>query len=305
VPDEQTSYRINDQPDQVRREQDRLRVLARVADARTRRALTDIGIAPGWRCCDVGSGAGTVVAWMAEQVGPTGRVLSLDVDTRFQPPSAGIVEVRDLDVTRDPIGENEFDVVHARGVLQHLVQREAVLDAMIAAAKPGGWVVVGDVDWIQYDAQIVPEPFATLSRTLRDLSVSQNGYDGTWGRRIVDAYTSRGLADVNGRGEVWTMRGGTDSAEWYVAALERALDVIPTEVFPAGFDPRAAIDQARPRVRNPLSNFGHRVGTQTRVVGRNSGAQRLFRGQQLGGIQAHSACFAANSWQEERCRLAG
>ena len=46
--------------------------------------------------------------------------------------------------------------MHARGVLQHLVQREAVLDAMIAAAKPGGWVVVGDVDWIQFDAQRFP-----------------------------------------------------------------------------------------------------------------------------------------------------
>ena len=34
------------------------------------------------------------------------------------------------------------------------------------------------------------------------------------------------------------MHGGTDSAEWYVAALERVLDVLPSDVFPAGFDPR-------------------------------------------------------------------
>ena len=239
------SYRINDEPDQVRREHDRLRVLSRVADARTRRALTDVGISAGWHCCDLGSGAGTVAAWMAEQVGPTGRVLSLDVDTRFQPPSSGVVEVRQVDVTTDPVGFDEFDLVHARALLQHLAQREAVLDAMIAAAKPGGWVVVSDVDWIQFDAQRVPEPFATLSRTLRELSASQHGYDGTWGRMLVTAFTRRGLAEVNARGEVWTMRGGQDSAEWYVAALDRALDVIPAEVFPPGFDPRAAIAQAR------------------------------------------------------------
>lgn len=239
------SYRINDDADQVRREQDRLRMLSRVADGRTRRALTEVGIAAGWHCCDIGSGAGGVAAWMAEQVGATGRVLSVDVDTRFQPPSSGVVEVRRLDVTREPIGDNEFDVVHARAVLQHLAQREAVLDAMIAAARPGGWIVVSDVDWIQYDAQAVPEPFGTLSRVLRELSASQHGYDGTWGRRLVDAFTRRGLADVDGRGEVWTMHGGRDSAEWYVAALERALDVLPAEVFPPGFDPRAAIAQAR------------------------------------------------------------
>jgi SAM-dependent methyltransferase len=239
------SYRINDEPDQVRREQVRLRMLSRVADGRTRRALLDVGIATGWHCCDVGSGAGVIAAWMAEQVGSRGRVVSLDVDTRFQPPSSGVVEVRTIDVTSEPIGDSEFDLVHARAVLQHLVQREAVLDAMVTAARPGGWIVVSDIDWIQYDAQPVPEPFATLSRILRDLSSSQHGYDGTWGRMLLGALTARGLTDVNGRGEVWTMRGGTDSAEWYVAALERALDVLPADVFPPGFDPRAAIAQAR------------------------------------------------------------
>jgi ubiquinone/menaquinone biosynthesis C-methylase UbiE len=239
------SYRINDDADQVRREQDRLRLLSRLADGRTRRALTDVGIGLGWHCCDIGSGAGAVAAWMADQVGPSGRVVSLDVDTRFQPPSAGVIEVRTVDVTCEPIGDNEFDLVHARAVLQHLASRESVLDAMIAAAKPGGWIVVGDVDWIQYDTQPVPEPFATLSRVLRDLSTSQNGYDGSWGRRLVDAFRTRGLLDVDARGEVWTMHGGTDSAEWYVAALERALDVVPADVFPPDFDPRAAIAQAR------------------------------------------------------------
>ena len=239
------SYRINTDADQIAREQDRLHVLARVIDAQSRAALTGIGITSGWHSCDVGSGAGTVAAWMAEQVGPAGRVVSIDVDTRFQPPSTDVIEVRKLDVTTDPIGDNEFDVVHARGLLQHLVQREAVLDAMIAAAKPGGWVVVGDVDWVQFDEQIVPEPFATLSRVLRDLSAQQHAYDGTWGRMLVHALNARGLEQVIARGEVWTMHGGTDSAEWYVAGLERALDVIPHDIFPTGFDPRAAIAQAR------------------------------------------------------------
>lgn len=245
-------------------------MLSRVADGRTRRALTEVGIAPGWHCCDIGSGAGTVAAWMVEQVGATGRVVSLDVDTRFQPPGEGVLEVRTLDVTVDPIGDELFDLVHARAVLQHLAQREAVLDKMIAAAKPGGWVVVSDVDWIQYDAQPVPEPFATLSNTLRQLSNSQHGYDGTWGRMLVDAFTRRALRDVNGRGEVWVMRGGTDSAEWYVAALERALDVVPAEVFPSGFDPRAAIEQARDpefAILSPVSvtAWGRKAGGRSRT----------------------------------------
>jgi SAM-dependent methyltransferase len=243
--DQPTSYRINDDPDQIRREHDRLHTLARVVDPMTHEVLGAIGVGAGWRCCDVGSGAGTIVAWMAERVGAAGTVVSLDVDTRFQPPSTDVIEVRQVDITAEPIGDSEFDLVHARGVLQHLVSREAVLDAMIRAAKPGGWIVVTDTDWLQFDAQPVPEPFATLSSILRNLSVQQHGYDGGWGRMLVSALQARGVDAVDGRGAVWMMHGGTDSAEWYVGALDRALAVLPPEVFPAGFDPAAAIAQAR------------------------------------------------------------
>jgi 2-polyprenyl-3-methyl-5-hydroxy-6-metoxy-1,4-benzoquinol methylase len=240
-----TSYRIDDDADQVRQERERLLVLARLLDPSTEATLRSVGITDGWHCCEVGAGAGTVATWMAKQVGATGRVVSVDVDTRFHIPATGCLEVRDADVTREAIGDREFDLVHARGVLQHIAQREAVLDMMIAATKPGGWIVVTDVDWVQFDEQPVPEPFATLSKTLRALSVQQHGYDGTWGRKLVGAFQRRSLVEVDAAGAVWTMHGGTDSAEWYVAALARALDVLPTEVLPPGFAPWDAIAQAR------------------------------------------------------------
>ena len=238
------SYRINTDDEQGRLEQERLLTLARVIDPTTRATLAGL-VRPGWQCCDVGSGAGTIVAWLAEHVGEAGRVLSIDVDCRFQPPSSGNVEVREADVTADSIGEAEFDLVHARGVLQHIAQREDVLASMVAATRPGGWVVVTDVDWIQFDAQAIPEPFATLSATMRGFSVQQHGYDGEWGRRLIPAFTAAGLTDVDATGHTWTMHGGTDSAEWYVGALDRALPLIPPEIFPEGFDPEAAIAQAR------------------------------------------------------------
>jgi SAM-dependent methyltransferase len=250
------SYRINDDESQVAQEHARLLVLAEVFDPWSRATLLDLGLAPGWSCCDVGSGAGTMVAWMAEQVGPTGRVVSIDVDTRFQPPAQGVVDVRVLDVTAEPIGDAEFDLVHARGVLQHLVERDAVLDAMLAATKPGGWVVVQDSDWVQFDAQPVPEPFATLSRTLRELSRAQHGHDATWGRYLLDAFARRGCVDVDARGRIFTMHGGTASAEWYVGGLARAVDVVPPDVFPSGFSAAAAIAQARDpnfRLLSPIS----------------------------------------------------
>src|SRR5437899_421244 len=149
------SYRIDETADQARQEQERLRLLADLRDPATRRRLGAVGIGPGWRCCDVGSGAGTIAAWMAEQVGPHGSVVSIDVDTRFQPPTSGNLEVRALDITAEAIGDAEFDLVHARAVLEHVAEREAVLDNMIAATRPGGWIVATDADWIQFDAQPV------------------------------------------------------------------------------------------------------------------------------------------------------
>lgn len=243
--DEQISYRINDDDEQVRLEQARLLTLARVTDTFTRETLRELGISPGWRCCDVGAGAGTVAAWMAEQVGPAGAVTSLDVDTRFHVGAVPNLDVRTVDVTAAPIGAAEYDLVHARGVLQHLVQREAVLDKMIAAAKPGGWIVVTDSDWIAFDAQPVPEPFATLSNVVRAHGAAAHGHDAMWGRLLLGAFAQRGLTDIDGQGRVWTMHGGTDSAEWYVGAIDRALPVLPAEIFPDGFDPKAAIAHAR------------------------------------------------------------
>jgi SAM-dependent methyltransferase len=237
------SYRIGEEADQVAQEHERLRTLARVVDPATQRTLSRLGVGPGWACCDVGSGAGTVAAWLAAQ---GAGVVAVDVDIRFHGETEG-VEVREADVTTEPLGDAAFDLVHARGLLQHLAEREAVLDAMVAATRPGGWVVVTDVDWVQFDAQDIPEPFATLSAVARQYSVHQHGYDGEWGRRLLGAFQARGLEDVTAEGLTWTMHGGTDSAEWYVGALARAAPLLPPEIFPEGF----SVDEAIARARRP------------------------------------------------------
>jgi hypothetical protein len=82
-------------------------------------------------------------------------------------------------------------------------------------------VVVEDVDWLVFEHQELPEPFATLSRAVLASSVQGYGYDGYWGRRMLAALRGAGLEEADSRGKVTTMRGGTPSAEWYVMALER------------------------------------------------------------------------------------
>src|SRR5262245_34802458 len=42
--------------------------------------LERIAVAPGWRCLDIGCGPGGITGLMSDLVGPSGRVVGLDMD---------------------------------------------------------------------------------------------------------------------------------------------------------------------------------------------------------------------------------
>ena len=94
---------------------------------RTFRFLETTGIGPGWRCLEVGGGSGSVAAWMADRVGPSGYVLVTDIDPRFMEGSAyrrpAHMELRRHDIGTDPLPEQAFDLIHARLVLMHVPRR--------------------------------------------------------------------------------------------------------------------------------------------------------------------------------------
>ena len=135
---------------------DRMNALARLYDPASQRALNAAGIAPGWHCLEVGGGGGGVARWMAEQVGSMGSVLCTDIDPRHIAPSglANLHVVRH-DIVRDALPEAKFDLAHARLVLLHVPERAAVLEKMISALKPGGWLVIEDFDTVSVDRKSV------------------------------------------------------------------------------------------------------------------------------------------------------
>ena len=55
---------------------DRLGALESLFDRSSQRLLTDLGVSAGWRCLEVGCGAGGLARWLSKQVGDTGRVLA-------------------------------------------------------------------------------------------------------------------------------------------------------------------------------------------------------------------------------------
>ncbi|MCE2391838.1 MAG: class I SAM-dependent methyltransferase [Proteobacteria bacterium] len=216
MPAERISYRISKDPDQVAQEGARLDHLTYQRDPITFEVLERTGVSEGWRCLEAGAGSGTVTRWLSERVGERGSVLAVDVDTRFHVEVGPNAEVRQLDVTVAELGDAEFDLVHARALLQHLHQREQVLDKLVAAARPGGWVVVEDGDWTQFLEQEIPEPFRSLVMLSSDSARDRSG------RGLRGGVRGGGLTECGAQGRVWTMHGGQRSAEWYVAALARS-----------------------------------------------------------------------------------
>jgi ubiquinone/menaquinone biosynthesis C-methylase UbiE len=123
-------------------EQRRLQLIEAEQDPTTIRHLCTLGVEPGWACLELGAGGGPIARWLAGRVGPRGRVVATDIDTRFvKAQDQPNLEVRRHDITRDEL-VGPYDLVHCRSLLVHLADREAVLRRMLDVLRPGGWLLV-------------------------------------------------------------------------------------------------------------------------------------------------------------------
>lgn len=98
---ERGTYVVPNDWDGARR---RLRALEQCFDATTARRLEVTGVGPGWRCLEVGAGAGSIARWLCQRVGPTAQVVAVDIDTRFLEELDDLnIEVRRQDVVDQPV----------------------------------------------------------------------------------------------------------------------------------------------------------------------------------------------------------
>jgi len=203
------------------REQQRLDALAGLYDEGSIEGFTRLGVGHGWRCLEVGAGTGTLARWLRDAVGPNGYVLATDLDTRFVEAFASLnLETRTHDVVSDPLPECDFDLVHARAVLEHLSEREAVLQKLIRAVRPGGWVFVEDVVF----APPAAHPEMAVNARLIDAFAAvfrARGADPDFGLKLPRLFAEAGLVDTEVRARVPIMRSGSPSAEWRRLSLEQ------------------------------------------------------------------------------------
>jgi SAM-dependent methyltransferase len=172
----------------------RIELLENFADPYTFRWLDEL-VEPGSSCLEVGGGAGSVARRLTELVGPQGRVVAVDLDTRFlEEIEAPNLEVCCQDITAGGLPEGQFDFVHTRAVLMHLPERDRVLSDLVRTLRPGGWVLFEEMDSGPL------EFFASgLYRDAWRVAIAAQeraGISYDWARRLPSLLAGAGLADL-------------------------------------------------------------------------------------------------------------
>ena len=180
----------------------RLNLLAEIFRPTTLRLLTDAGLRRGDRCLDLGCGGGHVALDMARIVGPAGSVTGTDFDPR-------IVELARQDAQHAGVGNLEyhvadarafdggpFDLIYARFLLSHLGEPEKVLAHVRQLARPGGRIVLEDID--MSGSYCYPhDPAHARYMELYTEAVRRNGGDADLGRRLPSIARAAGLRDIH------------------------------------------------------------------------------------------------------------
>jgi SAM-dependent methyltransferase len=131
----------------------RLRLLAAVKWPTTRALLRRAGLRAGMRCLDVGCGTGAVTLRMARQVGETGLAVGVDRDgaclviarrTAAARRLRAVFRQAEAQILEEP---SHYDLVFARFLLSHLHEPAAALSRLVGATRPGGVVVVEDIEF--------------------------------------------------------------------------------------------------------------------------------------------------------------
>jgi SAM-dependent methyltransferase len=175
-------------------ERHRLRLLERFRDPGSMRRLRALGVAAGWRCLEVGAGAGSIAAWLGRVVGPSGWVVTTDIDTRhLETLRAANVEVRAADLLGRPGDLGTFDMVHGRALLHHLpgYQNQAIA-RLVAALRPGGWLLLEEPH-VLGAAELQPGPLGQALAAWAWLSRA----DYTWARNLPSLLVTHGLVAVD------------------------------------------------------------------------------------------------------------
>lgn len=231
------SYIFDDAGD--REEFERLRLIEAARDPETIKRLEATGVGRGWRCLEIGPGAGSILHWLADRAG-SARVTALDLNPRFAKAWPDVTIVRG-DVSGTDLPETLFDLIHARYVFLHVRDWRKALSRTAALLAPGGFLVVEDADW-GYSHGItgptaVVDSINRVGDAIRRMYAAM-GLDYEVGRGLVKAFKDEGILLRGVEFNLHQESGGAPTATYMKASVRQIRDrlLATGAVSPADID---------------------------------------------------------------------
>jgi ubiquinone/menaquinone biosynthesis C-methylase UbiE len=216
-------YALANAWDRARR---RLALLEQHLDPMSQRRLTALGLQTGWHCLEVGGGGGSMARWLCRQVGASGHVTATDIDIRFlQEIDEPNIEVLRHDISAEELPAVQFDLVHARWLVHHLPHPEQVIARMVGALRPGGLLLLEEVDFFPVHTS-TSRLYINFMEALTSTVAAASGGDCFWARALPALVAERGLADVGGEGDIPILQGGSPLAAFFQLSGEQMRDKV-------------------------------------------------------------------------------
>jgi SAM-dependent methyltransferase len=205
-------------------EERRLSLLEHLCDPATTDLLTRTGVSTGWHCLEIGAGSGSVARWLRDKVQPGGRVVAVDLDTRFIEGEPGI-EARQADLLVDDLTQlGAFDLVHCRALLHHLPGNQVeALRRMMSTLRPGALLIAEE----PYFGSMFASTTAAWVEIWRNFCAAMPNADYEWAIGLAAALQAAGLKDIEGSGRADVVQGSSRHAEFLLLSLEAVQDRLP------------------------------------------------------------------------------
>ncbi len=168
----------------------------------------------GLSILEVGAGAGSIAAWLADAVGEGGRVVATDLHPVGIPYMKRLT-VLQHDITSEPVPKPPYDLIHARLTLMHLPQRREVLRHLVNALVRGGVVVIEDWDMTWTAGRVLHAPLPAdraLFEEFHDALIRvfvDAGAEPGWASAVYGEMVDAGLRDVSAQVFTESWVGGT------------------------------------------------------------------------------------------------
>ncbi|MGH7311987.1 MAG: methyltransferase domain-containing protein [Candidatus Rokuibacteriota bacterium] len=254
---------------------ERLRIQAAAIAFDAAVMLDRIGVGPGWRCLDLGCGAGGILNLLAERVGPAGLALGLDADPillaaarQWAGGRAGTAFVAS-DAYHAALRPESFDLVHVRFVASTAGLVDDLLREALGLVRPGGVLAFQEPDTDTLRCHPPHPAWDRLKQAVQDAFAAVGG-DTKLAQRLYGLLRRTGLEDVRYRPFLVGVTSGQPMTDYLPATVESVRGTLLDKGIIEATELDRALAECRAHLAQPDTIFTTYLTSQ--VWGRKPGA---------------------------------